>query len=57
MCEAIQTLNERAANQERIETLKKSLKKLMGVTGWSIEKSMDALDVSEDDREELKSIL
>ncbi len=61
VCEAIQTLNERAAkvaaNQERIETLKKSLKKLMGVTGWSIEKSMDALDVSEDDREELKSIL
>ncbi|MCD8151532.1 MAG: hypothetical protein LUD71_00335 [Clostridiales bacterium] len=57
VCEAIQTLNERAANQERIETLKKSLKNLMGVTGWTVEKSMDALDVSADDRKELKSLL
>ena len=57
MCLAIEEMNQKAAEKERISTLLKSIEKLMEKAGWSAEHSMDVLDVSERDRKELKLLI
>lgn len=53
VCQAIQTIAERAAEQMRIETLLDNVKNLMEKMGWSVEQSMDVLSISESDRKSL----
>ena len=57
VCQAIEEMNQNAAEKERISTLLKSIEKLMEKAGWSAEHSMDVLDVSERDRKELKLLI
>ena len=61
VCLAIQQMEERAAEKaavkERISTLLKSIKNLMEKEGWSAERSMDVLDVSESDRKEIMQLI
>lgn len=53
VCQAIQIIAERAAEQTRIETLLNNVKNLMENMGWSAEQSMDVLSISESDRKSL----
>ncbi|MCD7739386.1 MAG: hypothetical protein LUH58_10190 [Lachnospiraceae bacterium] len=61
VCQAIQTLNERAAekaaNQRQIEVLLQSVKNLMETMGWSAAQAMDNMKVSENDRKALEPYL
>lgn len=57
VCLAIQQMNEEAAQKERISTLLNNIRNLMEKMGWSAEKSMDVLNVSENDRKELLQLL
>ena len=57
VCLAIEKMNQKAAEKERISTLLKSVKNLMIKAGWSAERSMDVLEVSESDRKEIMSFL
>lgn len=57
VCQAIQTLNQRAADKERITTLIKTIKNLMDTMGWSAEQTMDNMKVSESDRKSLVPFL
>lgn len=54
VCQAIQILNQRAADERQIEVLTQSIKNLMKTTGVSVEQAMDNLIVSEHDRVALK---
>ena len=53
VCQAIQTIADRAAEQKRIDTLLDNVKKLMERMGWSAEQSMDVLSIPESDRNSL----
>ena len=53
MCQAIQTIADRAAEQKRMDTLLDNVKKLMERMGWSAEQSMDVLSIPESDRNSL----
>ncbi len=57
VCLAIEKMKQNAAEKERISTLLKSIENLMEKAGWSAEHSMDVLDVSERDRNELKLLI
>lgn len=61
VCLAIRQMEERAAEKaaekERISTLLQSIKNLMETTGWSAERAMDMLLVSESNRREIKQQL
>lgn len=50
VCQAIQTLNQRAEEKGRIETLVQNIKNLMKNMGLTAEQAMSVLDVSESDR-------
>ena len=43
-----------AAEKDRMSTLLKNIKNLMEKAGWSAERSMDMLDVSEGDRKAIR---
>lgn len=47
----------KAANQKRMDALLKMVKDLMDSMGWTAEQCMEALGISEDDREKLASRL
>ena len=53
VCQAIQTIADRAAEQKRMDTLLDNVKKLMERMGWSAEQSMDVLSIPESDRNSL----
>lgn len=53
VCQAIQTIADRAAEQKRMDTLLDNVKKLMEKMGWSAEQSMDVLSIPESDRNSL----
>lgn len=53
VCQAIQTIADRAAEQKRMDTLLDNIKNLMEKMGWSAEQSMDILSISENDRKSL----
>ncbi|MCD8380937.1 MAG: hypothetical protein LUC95_11630 [Lachnospiraceae bacterium] len=61
MCQAIQTLNERAAekaaNERQIEVLLQSVKNLMKNLGPSSDQAMNVLGVSDSDRNSIASRL
>ncbi|MCD7863873.1 MAG: hypothetical protein LUG61_10300 [Lachnospiraceae bacterium] len=61
MCQAIQTLNERAAekaaNERQIEVLLQSVKNLMKNLGLSSDQAMDVLGISNSDRNSIASKL
>ncbi|MCD8110002.1 MAG: hypothetical protein LUE14_07875 [Clostridiales bacterium] len=57
MCEAIQTLNERAAAKTKTNTLLQNVKTLMRTTGWPAGKTMDKLEISDADREVIMQLL
>lgn len=57
VCEAIQTLNQRAEEKGRMETLTQNIKNLMETMGWTAEQTMDNMKVSEGDRKLLTSFL
>ncbi|MCD7844764.1 MAG: Rpn family recombination-promoting nuclease/putative transposase [Oscillospiraceae bacterium] len=50
VCQAIQVMNQRAADSERITTLVKNVKSLMKVMGLTEEQAMNVLEISESDR-------
>lgn len=50
-------MKQNAADKEQMSTLLNSIKNLMEKAGWSAEHSMDALDVSERDKKELKLLI
>ncbi|MCD8221449.1 MAG: hypothetical protein LUD07_04510 [Clostridiales bacterium] len=50
VCQAIQTLNQRAEEKGRIENLTQNIKSLMESMGWTAEETMNNLKVSESDR-------
>lgn len=53
VCQAIQTIADRAAEKKRMDTLLDNVKKLMERMGWSAEQSMDVLSIPESDRNSL----
>ena len=53
VCQAIQTIADRAAEQKRLDTLLDNVKKLMERMGWAAEQSMDVLSIPESDRNSL----
>ena len=53
VCQAIQTIADRAAEQKRMDTLLDNVKKLKERMGWSAEQSMDVLSIPESDRNSL----
>ena len=53
VCQAIQTIADRAAEQKRMDTLLDNVKKLMERMGWSAEQSMVVLSIPESDRNSL----
>ena len=53
VCLAIQQMEQRAAEKERISTLLKNIKNLMEKLGWTADHAMDILEVSESDRKEI----
>lgn len=53
VCQAIQIIADRAAEQKRMDTLLDNVKKLMEKMGWSAEQSMDVLSIPESDRNSL----
>ncbi len=61
MCQAIQTLNERAAekaaNERQIEVLLQSVKNLMKNLGLSSDQAMNVLGISDSDRSSIASRL
>ncbi len=57
VCEAIQTLNERAANERQIKVTLEHIKSLMESMGWSAEQTMDNMKVSEGERKLLTPFL
>lgn len=50
VCQAIQTLNQRAEEKGRIENLIQNIRNLMESMGWTAEETMNNLKVSESDR-------
>lgn len=57
VCEAIQTMERRAADKERLSTLLDVIKNLMKVQNESADQVMDKIGVSDIDRKELKRCL
>ena len=51
MCKAVEELAENRAENRRIDTLVENVKNLMDTTKWSVEQAMNALKVTEADRE------
>ena len=57
MCGAIQGMMKKAADRERITTKLNDIQNLMRKMNLTVEQSMDILDVSGNDREELNQLL
>ncbi|EET60938.1 hypothetical protein BRYFOR_07004 [Marvinbryantia formatexigens DSM 14469] len=57
VCKAIQTIADRAAEKERIDTLQNSIRNLMKTMGMTAGQSMRAIGVSENDRKILEKLL
>ena len=57
VCEAIDMMNKKAAEEQKITTLLTSVKALMENMGWTAEQAMSALKVSGDDQATLKTML
>lgn len=55
MCKAVDELAERRAErraeERRLDTIVNNLKSIMKTTKWTLEQSMDVLELSEEDRE------
>lgn len=57
VCEAIQTLNERAADERQTEVTLQLIRNLMKKRGWTLEESMDSLDISLSDQKLYRSLI
>ena len=57
VCEAIDMMNKKAAEEQKITTLLTSVRALMESMGWTAEQAMSALKVSGDDQTTLKTML
>lgn len=57
VCQAIQTLNQRAADERQIEVLLQSIKNLMETMGWTADQTMNNMKVSDSDRQAISARL
>lgn len=50
MCKAVEELAEKWAEESRMDTIANNIRNLMKSTQWTLEKAMDVLEISDEDR-------